>query len=305
MDETMIGRKFHKLTVIGFERDAQGHNRYLCECECGNHVLSSKDRLESGRAKSCGCNRVDVLEKYAYLVGEKINRWTVLELIPKKKACSALCRCECGTEKEVGVYNLITGKSKDCGCGRKQMLSETRTKNMVGQRFGRLTVTELLPESNNLNRRMYICKCDCGNEITVSSICLREGKTESCGCMLSHNNGRIKSYLVEQNIAHTPEYAVFINGVRLRFDFFLPDYNTAIEYDGEQHYFPVNFGRWKPEELEEHFRVTQERDRAKDRYCEEHHIHLLRIPYWEAKNIETIIKNHLQRLSTGGFTEVR
>lgn len=255
--------------------------------------------------KSHGSNRVDVMEKYSYLVGEKVNKWMVLKLIPKKKACSALCRCDCGTEKEVNIYNLITGKSRDCGCGRKHMLSETRTKNLVGRRFGRLTVERILPESNNAKRRMYVCKCDCGNETIASSICLFEGKKQSCGCILSHNNARIKTFLDEHGINNIPEYAVYINGERLRFDFYLPDCNTVIEYDGEQHYRPVNFGKWYADELENHFLITQKRDKAKDRYCEEQHIHMLRIPYWESENIEIIINNHLQRLSTGDFTEGR
>jgi hypothetical protein len=48
---------------------------------------------------------------------------------------------------------------------------------------------------------------------------------------------------------------------------------------------------------------TKEHDKIKNRYCEENNINLLRIPYWETKNIETIINNCLQRLSEKGFVE--
>ena len=46
---------------------------------------------------------------------------------------------------------------------------------------------------------------------------------------------------------------------------------------------------------------VQEHDKIKNKYCEDNNINLLIIPYWETKNIETIINNHLQRLSEKGL----
>jgi hypothetical protein len=57
----------------------------------------------------------------------------------------------------------------------------------------------------------------------------------------------------------------------LPFDFYIPEINTCIEYDGIQHYEPV-FG-------EENFKRTQASDQAKNVYCEEKGINLIRIPY--------------------------
>ena len=51
------------------------------------------------------------------------------------------------------------------------------------------------------------------------------------------------------------------------------------------------------------FRKLKERDMIKNKYCEDNNINLLRIPYWEDKNIEEIISNHLQRLSEKGFAK--
>ena len=55
------------------------------------------------------------------------------------------------------------------------MLSDTRTKNIVGQRFGKLVVLELLPDSTKEKRRQYLCKCDCGNYTIVNSTNLLTG----------------------------------------------------------------------------------------------------------------------------------
>ena len=241
--------------------------------------------------------KINPLEKYAYLIGQKINKWTILELKNDRRNCDAICMCECGNIKAVNIYNLINNRTKDCGCGRKIMLRDTRSKNFVGQRFGRLVAVELLPESNKFNRRLYRCKCDCGNEIIVPSSCLTTHHTSSCGCILSYYNMYIDILLDKLDVQHKPEYSVTIDGHTFRYDFYLYDYNLMIEYDGEQHYMPVNFGDNDRVKMEANLKRIQEHDRIKNEYCHKHNINLLRIPYWEKQNIENIITNHLQRLN--------
>ncbi len=247
--------------------------------------------------------RINPLEKYAYLIGQKINKWTVLELKNNRRNCDAICICECGTIKAVNIYNLINNKTRDCGCGRKAMLRRTRSKNLVGQRFGKLVAVELLPESNKFNRRLYRCKCDCGNEIIVPSNCLTTNHTSSCGCILSYYNMYIDMLLDKLNVRHEPEYTVVIEGHKFRYDFYLCDYNLIIEYDGEQHYMPVNFGYSDLAKMEEKLKTVQKYDKLKNKYCEDNNINLLRIPYWEKSNIDKLINNCLQRLSEKGLAE--
>lgn len=55
--------------------------------------------------------------------------------------------------------------------------------DLTGQRFGRLVVLERAENKNG--RVRWKCKCDCGNEITTSSGCLRSGDSQSCGCLNS------------------------------------------------------------------------------------------------------------------------
>lgn len=54
--------------------------------------------------------------------------------------------------------------------------------NLTGQKFGRLTVIELLSERKNAEK-VYRCKCDCGNYTNVRSGSLKQGLTRSCGCL--------------------------------------------------------------------------------------------------------------------------
>ena len=249
--------------------------------------------------------RIDLIEKYSYLIGQKINKWTVLDIVKtgKYNRSHAICECECGTVKPVWVANLINNLSKDCGYGRKAMLRKTHTKNLVGQRFGRLVAVELLEDSNKFNRRAYRCKCDCGNEICVPSSSLTTNHTSSCGCLLSYYNMYIQQFLDKNKIKNKPEYTVFIDDNYYRFDFYLPEYNVFIEYDGQQHYEPSRWHGDNIEANEQDLNKVQEHDKIKNKYFEDNNINLLRIPYWENKNIETIISSCLQRLSEKGFAK--
>ena len=73
------------------------------------------------------------------------------------------------------------------------------------------------------------------------------------------------------------------------FDFYLSDYNMCIEYDGEHHYKPTRFGGMSKEKAKDRFEFQQQKDKIKNRYCQENKIKLLRIPYWEFDNIEEIL----------------
>jgi hypothetical protein len=55
-------------------------------------------------------------------------------------------------------------------------------KDMIGKRFGRLTVIEFAG-MNYRRSATWRCLCDCGNEKTVDGNCLRMGWTRSCGCL--------------------------------------------------------------------------------------------------------------------------
>lgn len=67
----------------------------------------------------------------------------------------------------------------------------------------------------------------------------------------------------------------------LQFDFYLPDYNIAIEYNGKQHYEPVDYFGGKKS-----FELQQKHDKIKENYCKENNIRLFIIPYFEDINIK-------------------
>lgn len=91
-------------------------------------------------------------------------------------------------------------------------------------------------------------------------------------CKESHLERYIRNLLFENNIEFVSQknFDWLLFQKNLYLDFYLPDYNIAIECQGEQHYRAVNyFGG------EEQFKISQERDKSKKQLCEEHGIKVL------------------------------
>lgn len=75
---------------------------------------------------------------------------------------------------------------------------------------------------------------------------------------------------------------------KMQFDFFLPDFNLCIEFDGIQHFRPIEyFGGINA--LNEQIN----KDNIKNKFCYNNNIKLIRIPYYEYDNIEKILNLEL------------
>lgn len=90
-----------------------------------------------------------------------------------------ICQCECGNSCEISRNELRSGESLSCGCLRKDLLRI----DIKGQRFGRLSVIQQGESKGKSTAQFWICKCDCGNEKTISSQHLRKRFISSCGCL--------------------------------------------------------------------------------------------------------------------------
>jgi len=106
------------------------------------------------------------------------------------------------------------------------------------------------------------------------------------GCRSSKGEIKVREILNKLNIEFSCQktFAECADKACLRFDFYLPDYNLCIEYDGKQHYE----GWWK--NPEESLEFIKRRDEIKNKFCEDSGIGLLRIPYFEFSKVEILIK---------------
>ena len=227
------------------------------------------------------------------LTGQTFNRLTVLGRAPSNKRYAKWwCECSCEEHNIVQVIgsHLISGETKSCGCYNKEIVGEIgkkTKKDLVGQKFGKLTVIEDDGTRDASHRSVkWKCQCECGNFIYVRTDQLTTGHTMSCGCADRSRGEKIIIELFKKNnIKYISEFSPkdfhFDDNPKShpRFDFYLPDYNKIIEFDGRQHYQPA--GGF----FEGQFDFIKERDQIKEQYCKEKGYILQRIPYWDINKI--------------------
>ena len=94
-----------------------------------------------------------------------------------------ICKCVCGKEFEVDGQKIREGRTYSCGCLRYAN-RDRFYENLVGQKFGRLTVIRRLkPEEVETVQYNWLCQCECGNFVKASANKLKTGHTRSCGCL--------------------------------------------------------------------------------------------------------------------------
>lgn len=109
-------------------------------------------------------------------------------------------------------------------------------------------------------------------------------------CGYSQGENRISNYLIKNKINYISQKEfnglIGVGNGNLSYDFHLFNYNLLIEYDGEFHYKPIKGIK--------QLKIQKEHDKRKTNYAKEYNIKLLRIPYWDFDNIESILEKELQ-----------
>lgn len=294
IDET--GKRYGYLTVIQrAENTKEGRAVWLCKCDCGNEVKVLGKHLRSGNTKSCGCYKKEKPGMRADLTGKRFGRLLVLgEPQVGTRGTIWKCLCDCGTICYKVSADLVHGNTKSCGCYKAELHSTMN--DLTGQSFGELTALFSDTVARD-GQRVWHCKCSCGKEIDVRAGALRSGKTKSCGCKTSKGNLAIRLFLEEKNIYFKQEYSFSdlyneSSNNPLRFDFALFKENELIcliEYNGRQHYEPIEFFGGIDAFIEQ-----QKRDNLKKEFCKNRNIELFIIRYDE--NIEGRMEEILSEL---------
>ncbi len=125
------------------------------------------------------------MSRIVLMPGTRFGNLTVIAEAEKRNGRRyILCQCDCGNETIASLGHLRSGHTKSCGCLSLARF-EMSEKELVGMRFGNLTVKS---EAERQNGYRYInCICDCGNECVVSLTHLKSGHTQSCGCLAKNN----------------------------------------------------------------------------------------------------------------------
>lgn len=168
----------------------------------------------------------------------------------------------------------------------------TRCPNCFGHR--RKTTEEFSKEVQDLSRGEY--KLKDGEKYINNSTNIKFHHVEGCGyvyeatpkdfrrgnrcpvCKESKGERLVRYLLEDQEVFFETEKVfkdLHTNGAYLPYDFYIPESNLLIEYDGMQHFKPMGyFGG------EQKLESQKRRDRKKDEYAKNKGIRLLRIPYY-------------------------
>ena len=127
--------------------------------------------------------------------GNRYGKLTVIDFAGthgKNAVATWNCKCDCGNERVVAGKRLRNGSVTMCHeCAKLRhdlICSEKLTIDMIGQKYGHLTVLEYVgAQSGNHHGALWRCKCDCGNECIVLGTDLRTGHRSSCGCQGAQN----------------------------------------------------------------------------------------------------------------------
>lgn len=199
--------------------------------------------------------------------------------------------CPIHGEQKMRISNLINGR--ECprcnydNASERYRLSPDEVEQRVADLGGKL-----LNKQDYINRtkRNLIIECAyCGTPFTTSLVLFTQHGGQVCpNCKDVESIGerKIRIYLESNDIKFEQEkwFSDCRDIKPLPFDFYLPDYNMIIEFDGEQHFKQGHF-------THSHLSYTQAHDVIKNEYCKNNNIKLIRIPYWDMNNIETILNN--------------
>ena len=111
-------------------------------------------------------------------------------------------------------------------------------------------------------------------------------------CCRSKGELAIEAWLVEHNIKFEDQKR-FNTFKMKKFDFYLPDYNLCVEYDGAQHFFEKHQLTSDKKLAKKLFEDVQIRDKEKTLFCLKNGIRLLRIPYFKFKEIKNILTDEI------------
>lgn len=198
------------------------------------------------------------------------------------------------THRPIYIGQIKNGQFGDC-LGK----ITGKFKFNIGDIINDVEILDMRMQDDNGHSHKYL-RCRCvfdGYEWDIREDHLNAG--HRCPiCKNSIGERRVKDYLILHDIKFIPQH--YFDDCRyqrpLLFDFYLPELNACIEYDGIQHFQPVDFAGKGQEWAEMLFTETKLRDDVKNNYCRNNNIQLCRIKY--TQDIEKTLNDFFKSYNT-------
>ena len=138
------------------------------------------------------------------LTGMKFGKLLVIKQLEERSEhghVQWICKCDCGNYVTKLGVRLRSGKAKSCGCIKRV--------DLVGQKFGRLTVIKSIGSKNQ--QHIWLCKCECGKETISNTNRLKSGWKRSCGCIQKEQLAKRNKENAKHGLNNHPLHGVWHN----------------------------------------------------------------------------------------------
>lgn len=280
--------------------------KFKCKA-CGYEFDSKPNNLLTGHGcpkcslKGRVAKRTHSLDKVKELINKHHPNIEIISTEYRNNKTPIKFRCkDCGNEWSSRPDQMIRGEGCPI-CSRKAVHESLRLSHeeyvdrvqkvnpsvkVVGKYYNSQTPIE------------FMCK-KCGKIWETKPLIITFNHSGCPQCCSSHGekklNGLLEKYNINFDEQHVFDGCAYI--APLKFDAYDIGNNVVYEYQGEQHYYPVNFGGCDDETAERNFKDGQIRDKIKREYCKEHGIPLIEIPYWEYGNMEEFLIDKWKELN--------
>lgn len=186
--EIYKGLSIKGITVIDEKPTKENGVLYhLCKCICGNEKLIKRHTLQTQRIRDCGCGNYKLKE----YIGLKFGKFTVIGAYRKRLSkvnIICICKCECGSIREIPYSNLKSGNRVSCGCVQKFDFSNYKNKIYNG-----IKILSLI----DFEKRIVKCQCSCGELFEAQLIDITAPKRHIIGCKncIEHKYSKKSKYV--------------------------------------------------------------------------------------------------------------
>lgn len=201
----------------------------------------------------------------------------------------------CGREYWVNAMSLLEGaECKEC-IYKRYSKAYVKTTDQYAKEVNRVSNGEYELVGKYVDTKTYvkIRHKSCGTVYKVYPYLFQRGRRCPVCNTVSHGEMFISKILNDCDIKYElhKSFKDCKDDKMLSYDFYLPKYNSLIEYQGKQHYLPVPLFGGKPQ-----FKKQQLHDKIKRTYAAKNGYHLIEIPY-TCESLETIKSYLLSNLS--------
>ena len=257
-----IGTRFGNLVYLEkvYHKDKQGVNvqYYKCKCDCGNVVDINKHSLLNGLSTSCGCKssrtklrdvRISIGNKTDPEIGQRFGKLVVQNIILPDIGGERKveCLCDCGNTITITKSALLGGKYNTCGHCKREYPQWFIDRLVDPDQKQRAINGDLLTPEKVL---IHCYRCGAPIEVSVNSLLnlgtseqKRVGACKHCSHHTSINEKELLDFLLSLGV---PLNRIILNSRKIiksegrnmykELDFYLPDYNLAIEYNGSYYH---------------------------------------------------------------------